>query len=210
MQLLDIIGGKIVRLVTKSIVNPCRRLRLKNKDFTLIASNCNGTYLLYDLKLKYNTPTINLYIVPRDFVRFCANIDYYLGLELTFVQGHGVDYPVGMLDDVTIHFMHYASIDNARDKWNQRLKRVNKDNIFFLMAERDGCTYHTLRAFDELPVRNKLVLTHKSYPEFSSAYKISGFEREQQVGELHEYKHNFSCLRYLYDFNFVEWFNSNL
>lgn len=210
MRILRAIYRRIIKVVINYIVYPCYRLKLKNADFTLIANNCNGAIILHDLKLKYNTPTVNLWIQPSDFVRLCSNLQYYINVEMDFIKEEGISYPIGVLDDVKIYFMHYNSNSEAQDKWNERKKRINFDNIFLLMAERDNCDYQTLKAFDNLPIKTKLVLTHRNYPEFKSTYKISGFEEKNEVGLLYEYKHEYSPYRYLYDFNFVKWFNDNL
>jgi uncharacterized protein (DUF1919 family) len=40
-----------------------KKLRqLRNRDFTILASNCCGTFMYYDLRLPYLTPTVNLTI----------------------------------------------------------------------------------------------------------------------------------------------------
>lgn len=59
-----------------------RREVLKNKSFTLISNNCNGCFILHDLGVKFNTPTVNLYFGMEDFIKFLERLDYYLALEL--------------------------------------------------------------------------------------------------------------------------------
>ena len=39
-----------------------RRLRLRNKDFTIISNNCSATFIYTDLRMKKLTPTINMVI----------------------------------------------------------------------------------------------------------------------------------------------------
>jgi uncharacterized protein (DUF1919 family) len=46
-------------------------------------------------------------------------------------------FPVGSIGDVVIYFMHYTSFKEASIKWNERKKRVNYENIFFIMTDRD-------------------------------------------------------------------------
>lgn len=45
------------------------------------------------------------------------------------------NYPVAKLDDVTIHFVHYKTEQEAREKWNRRKERVNYDNLFFVTVD---------------------------------------------------------------------------
>ena len=43
---------------------------LKNKDFTIISHNCVGGVIYHDLGLKFNTPTINLFFMAKDFIKY--------------------------------------------------------------------------------------------------------------------------------------------
>ena len=56
--------------------------RLKNKEFTIIGSNCTGAFMYYDLGLKYLTPTVNLMIEMNDFVKMAGNLEWYMKQEL--------------------------------------------------------------------------------------------------------------------------------
>lgn len=58
------------------------RKRLKNKNFSIIASNCNGCVITYDLGIRYNSPTVNLYFKPREFIELCSNLEFYMNQSL--------------------------------------------------------------------------------------------------------------------------------
>ncbi len=185
---------------------------LKNKSFTLLANNCNGTFLMYDMGLEYLTPIVNIYIPPKDFIRFLQNLDKYLSIDtFKFISTDGCDYPIGLLgDDVHVHFVHYATPDLAQRKWNERKSRIQYDNLFLMLTERDGCTYNDLLAFDKLPYKNKVVFTHKVYPEIKSSYYIGGcFDKNNpdEVGYLYEWKSKWSIKRWLDDFDYIGWLN---
>ena len=45
---------------------------------------------------------------------------------------NSVDYPVGMLDDIRINFMHYESFEQAKEKWIERCNRIDKSNMFVI------------------------------------------------------------------------------
>ena len=87
-------------------------------------------------------------------------------------------------------------------------KRINWDNLYILFTDRSGCTEQNLRDFDKLPYKNKVVFTHKPYPDIKSAYYIKGYESEGKVGILSEWKNNKKIKRVLDQFDFVGWFNS--
>ncbi|MCI9618748.1 MAG: DUF1919 domain-containing protein [Dorea sp.] len=187
----------------------CRRKknRLKNKDFSIIASNCNGTFMYYDMRIRYLTPTVNLVIEMNDFVKLAENLEAYMEKEIVKLESD-VPYPTGMLDDIKIMFMHYPTFEEGVEKWNERKKRINWENLFIVGTEKDGCTYETIQRFDRLPYENKVIFTHIEYPEFSSAYYIEGFEERDEIGVLTNYKEQFWKRRYLDDFDYVNFLNS--
>jgi len=183
-----------------------KRSRLKNTDFTIISSNCGGTLIYYDMELPYLTPTVNLSIEMNDFVRMVENLEWYMGQEMVEVKGEN-SYPVGMLGDVRIQLVHYESFDEGVQKWEERKRRINWDNLFIIGTDRDGCTYETIRRFEQLPYKNKVIFTHVRYPEFSSACNIKGFEDRNELGVITFYKKQFLKRRYLDDFDYVGFLN---
>ena len=193
----------------RKIYNVANIKRLKNKDFSVIASNCNGGFILHDLGLKFNSPFINLWMKPDDFIKFLLNMHYYFSCDMSFIEESDIDYPIGVLDDVRIYFQHYATADEAKHKWMERMQRINYDNLFIMFTDRDGCTYQNLVDFDSLPYKNKVVFTHVPYPELKSAYYIKGFEKEKSVGMCFNYRHKFSLKKYYDDFDYVSWFNGD-
>lgn len=58
-----------------------QRKKLKNKTFSLFLSNCNGGIIYHDLGLQFKSPTINLWISPKDFIHFCENLREYLNTD---------------------------------------------------------------------------------------------------------------------------------
>lgn len=186
-----------------------KRMKLKNKSASIIASNCNGTFIYYDMKLKYLSPTINLSFDMNDFVKMLEDLKWYMNLDVVPYEDKRFDYPTGMIGDIEIKFNHYNSFDEAVNKWNERKERINYDNLFVLGVETDGCTYETLKKFDQLPYKNKVIFTHKSYPEFKSAYYIKGFEENNEVGVLINFKNQFFIRRYLDDFDYVSFLNND-
>ena len=182
------------------------RIKLKNRNFSVISSNCNGGVILNDLGIKFNTPTINLFFYPEDFLDFVSNIKEYLKYDL-IEEKSNFNYPVGSLNNIKIYFMHYENFQEAKEKWNLRKKRINYNNLFIMFTDRDGCTYEQIKRFNELPYKNKVMFTHKPYPEFEYCYYIEGFENQESVGILSDYITNTSK-RYLHKFNFVKWLNN--
>lgn len=186
-----------------------KRMRLKNKTMTVFSSNCNGAYMLHDLGCPFNSPTVNLFFLPDHFLKFVGNPTEYLSAELVEIQVEGIPYPVGQLNDILLFFMHYNSFNEAKEAWERRAKRVDMSNVYIVMTDKNGCTYEHIKQFEELPYKNKVIFTHKSYKEFSSAYYIPGFETENEVGILSDWKPQFLKRRWLDDFDYVRFFNEN-
>ena len=60
----------LIQRIEWRLFKELRRLRLKNRTPSIIASNCVGTFIYYDMKLRYQSPTINLSFDMNDYVRF--------------------------------------------------------------------------------------------------------------------------------------------
>lgn len=50
------------------------RQRCKNRDFTLIANNCIAGVVLHDLGVRFDTPTVNLFIKFPGYISFLKNV----------------------------------------------------------------------------------------------------------------------------------------
>ena len=198
-------GNSLLARAEHIVYITIKRRRLKNLYPTIIASNCNGGIILHDLGLKFNTPTINLYFFPGDFIRFVSNLDLYLTKELEETNSE-FDYPVGMLGDVKVFFMHYSSFKKAKQKWEERAKRINKDNLFIMMTDKNGCTLEQMKEFDKLPYR-KVIFTHLPQKDIKSSVYIKGFENENEVGVLSDWKPGFWKRRWVDDFDYVSFLN---
>ncbi len=96
------------------------RKKLKNHTFSIISNNCNGAFITHDLKQQFRSPFVNLFLFPKDFIKFCKNIKYYLSQELSFIRLPEYNYPVGKLDDIYIYFLCTTIM-------SKRLKTAGKD-----------------------------------------------------------------------------------
>ncbi len=147
-----------------------KRIKLKNKNFTIISNNCWGGFIYQEYGLKYRTPTIGLYIFGHDYVKLCSDLDYYLSLKLEFIEWKDAcyyellknqkPYPVAKLGDVEIYFMHYHNEEEAAEKWYRRVKRINKKHILFKFSQHEGCSRNDVEIFMSLPLKNKLCFSY--------------------------------------------------
>lgn len=189
------------------IYKELKRLRLKNRDATIISSNCNGEFIYYDMKLPFLSPTINLSFDMNDYVRFLENLHWYMEQPITPYQDERFDYPCGMLGDIEIRFNHYKTFDEAVTKWEERKKRIKWDNLYVIAIDGDNCSEESLHRFDNLPYKHKVIFTHLPRPDIQSAYYLKGFEDQPGVGVLLYFKKQFFIRRYLDDFDYVSFLN---
>jgi uncharacterized protein (DUF1919 family) len=175
---------------------------------SLIASNCIGGTLYHDHGMEFLSPTINMYFEAADFIRFCLRISHYLSYP-GFVSLPDSSYPKILIDDVTIHGLHYASDFEFWQCWSRRKKRVVLSNIVIILSDRDGMTDSLFSDFISLPYR-KIYFSHKPI-EIPSEVKttteivyIPEFRHEKEVGVLTRFNARGQRLYEKY-FDFSRW-----
>lgn len=151
-----------------------RQSDLKIKDFTLIANNCWGSFVYQKYGLPYTSPTIGLYILGDDFVKFCADWQGYLKKELEFIPWEASryypelagqqPYPVAKLGDIEIYFMHYHTKEEAREKWDRRKARINPNCMVFKLSQRECCSREDVERFLALPLAHKVCFAYDDVP----------------------------------------------
>ena len=150
-----------------------RRHRINNTDFSIICNNCWGGYVYRFFGLPYNSPTIGLYIFPKDFLKLLQDIEGYLKKDLVFINPQKSNYyeelkrkgqlnvPIAKLGDIEIVFLHYKTEEEAREKWNRRASRVNYNNIIVKFSQMNGCTMDDLQIFDSLKFKKMFVFVNR-------------------------------------------------
>lgn len=200
--------SKYYRSFLRIIMNYTNKKALHNEDFSILCNNCVGGVILHELGQRFNSPTINLFIKPGDYLKFLSDLDYYLVQPVIEIPTDR-QYPVGKLGDITIYFMHYTSFNEAEKKWKERIARIKKNNLYVLMVEQSGCTYEMVKQFQNLPYSHKAILVSKPMPEIECAYYIA--ECKAKSGGLIDicrYQSKFTGKRWLDKFDYVRFLNS--
>ena len=121
-----------------------RRIGLDCKDFTIISNNCTGGYVYQYFGISYKTPTEGIYFITSDYIKIVERPEYFFKHEVKLIDpkestlaraGQKIDYPVGVMDDVEVYFMHYHDPKEAVGKWKRRASRMNFNKVFFLLTE---------------------------------------------------------------------------
>lgn len=194
--------------VRDALLNSRYRAQLTNHDFSLITSDCLGGVICHDLKVRMDSPTRNFYFDASDYIEFCRNLDKYLAMSLEPYMDSNSPYLMARCGDVKLYLVHYDSFEQARDKWETRKVRIHKDNMFFIMTDRNHCTEADLKAFNDLPYENKVCFTHIPYPQYESTFYIKGSENAPYLESMMNYVHEWWIRRYYDQFDFVSWLNN--
>lgn len=195
--------GKIRWNLRELFINNKNIARLTNKNFSLIAGDCIGCLVLHDIHMKFNSPTVNLWMYPKDFLKYISDIRHYSEMDLQFISEENIKYPVAQLDDIKIYFTHYKTEADAEKKWKERTARINYDNIFIIMTDANNCTVEMMKEFDKVKYPH-VIFTHKEYPQIKSVYHCNS----DKSGIFHSYINSTSIKKFYDDFDFVNWFNS--
>lgn len=183
------------------------RHRLKNKNFTLLAPNCGAGILYHELGLPFLSPTINLSMDQKDFLKFIKDLDHYTSEKLRFVADANYNFPCAWLDDIYIRFVHYDSRKDAAEKWYSRCKRINKDNIYFYMLERNGITEKDLIGLDLLPYNGGIVFTNHEYANLPFTVFCQRYENQNSVQGMLDRNHINGSMEMESVWDFVDWLN---
>ena len=188
-----------------------------NQDFTLISRDCVGGVLYHQLGLRFLTPTINLFLSPDDFNYFCLNIGDYISGELKEMKEKDVDYPVGLLypnkkssiiRPIRIDFMHYDSFKVAKEKWVERSKRINWNNIYVVSTfcySKEVDTYSDKLVKDWNNIKYKKVLLTDKHYGFDDEFIINKPEEcNEYAWLLCSRESNQSWKKVFNDFDFIK------
>jgi uncharacterized protein (DUF1919 family) len=185
------------------------RKKLARLDFTIVSSNCLGGKIYQLLEIPYNTPFVGLYFFAPCYIQLLQDFSGSLKKEIRFSRKskyliananrilNEKFYPIGLLDDIEIHFQHYMTEGQCVEKWTERTKKMNWDNLFFLFTDRDLCTEELIKTFDNLPFTKKVCFTAKDYTHYKSCVHIKEYQEKSYVGDLYN---NFSVLGKYFDF----------
>lgn len=186
--------------IIKKIVDKHYRKRLTNTDFTILCPNCIGGVIYNRLGQRFNSPTIDLSINTSEFGYFLENLDYYISQDMIDGGLNSHNKPVGIIKgdgngipDIYINFIHYDSFEHGRDKWNERKKRIKKDNTYVIMYDINDlneddynkagyASEDDLKKFESFKCNNKVLLTrsesnnkpyaHYIKPKYNGPYPI--------------------------------------
>ena len=152
-----------------------RRKRLKSVNFSIISNNCWGGMVYQYFNLPYLSPTVGVYFFPEEYLKLANNPMYYLNpqADLRFIDYTESKYssellkrgqthiPIGLLNnEVEIVFLHYSTIEEAKEKWARRVKRIDWDHVLYKFAQMNNCSSEHIKRFLALKHNHKICLVN--------------------------------------------------
>ena len=190
--------------------------KLSNTKVSLLVPDCLGGILFHDLGMRFLSPTVNLMMLQTDFLRFVLNLEQYLNGTFEFFESKEYAFPCARLKpndinarDVVVYFTHYRNEQDALTKWNERKARIDLDNIYIVIEERDGITKSDLQKLADLNVRGIVAFTCNDYKDIPYSVYLSKYHKDGEVGNVLKKNHISGKREYEKYFDFVKWFNES-
>lgn len=89
---------------------------------------------------------------------------------------------------IHVYFLHYQSFEEGVSAWKRRVRRIQWNNIFVVLSEKDGCTKMCLEEFEHLSYESKVALTHVEYPDITCGFYVKGYENCNELGNIMDFK----------------------
>lgn len=167
--MIHYIISKYVKWI-QSVRNSKNRKRLTNKSPSIISANCIGCLISHWLQLPFNSPFVNLYIEKDEYIELLENFDLFISSTLTEVNDCNVTFPVGQIIGIKIYFMHYKTFQDAKDAWERRLKRIDKNNLGIIFPNLTRGDDKIIERFERLSFKNKIAFSDYPYDSPSVCY----------------------------------------
>ncbi len=175
--------------MNRALFRKSRHKKLSETDFTIISNNCWGGMIYDSYGLRKDSPTVGMFIMADDYIKFISDLRANTSKELTFIDPETSryaetlrketkfgTYPIARIDDMEFMFLHSHSEQEAKEKWERRCQRINWDKLIVKFNDQNGCTEEHVKIFSELPFEHKLFFTVRDWP----VNKWNGFIKVKQ------------------------------
>lgn len=205
LKALGVEGKKIIPSVVFSLpyfeFDSYFTLREK-RNVSIISNSCLGGFIYHSLGMEYTSPTIYLACEGDMYLSFLENLEYYLAQEMKVstkkheyskeIYYMSSDVPRGILgDEIEWGFYHHTDVELSVQKWNERKKRCNLEELVVLMVI---YTEEQAKRFEQLPYKRKLGIYHKDLQLKSVVYCKEWNELENRL------KYDYQWIRFTSDY----------
>ncbi len=187
---------EFIRNIERYIKAKINRLLINKDDFTIISNNCWGTFIYKKYALPYRSPFVNLVVFAPDYIELLENFSQEILKKLTFIEHknskykeelisleiYDENYPIGILDNkYELHFIHYATQQDAKEKWLRRVQKMNMNKLIFKFSDGDKFEINMAKRFDELKFKNKVCFLASEHKKLSSVVTLEKFRGSKRV-----------------------------
>ena len=149
-----------------------RRKSLISDKFTIISNNCWGGTVYESYGIIKQSPTVGMFIMPKDYIKLCSRLEYYLSQSLEFIPYHESKWknvlckygqwgkwPIARLGDIELQMLHaHGTHDEISKKWYRRIERIQWNKILYKFNDQNYCEKKDIEEFFKLPLKHKLFL----------------------------------------------------
>jgi uncharacterized protein (DUF1919 family) len=196
--------NKIVRALNKFNREQAwkdKKKKVLSQDITILSNTCIAGIVYHDLGRQFISPTINLSIPVDQFIKFCASISRYRSAEMKDItQEAGRGYPVGLLEDVEVNFVHYKTFAEAKHIFFERFSRINLKKIAIIAVAPPKDAEKIVEEFEKLPYKNKVILVGEDMPQYPDAYHLQSLNGKNDISS---YCRGLGGKRYFDDFDVI-------
>ena len=110
---------------------------------------------------------------------------------------------------IIIHFLHYKSLEEAANKWIERGKRINYNNLFIIWhnGSVSGPDKESFERFQTIP-QQKLLITGSNFNyNDENVVKLKLYGKNYFPGKILIRKSKYSAKRFLDEVDYVSWLN---
>lgn len=176
IKLAERVSGRVLRWKRDRLLRKVKN-EARFDEISVISQNCIGGVFYHDMGKRFLSPTVNLFFMEPDFVRFANDLQKYMSLEMQMCWGE--EYPIGLLGDVRVYFMHYSSCTEAKETWERRKQRIRWDRILVLASDMEGFDEACYRQWEKISYP-KVLFSNKNwggpgcvfYPEYQGRASV--------------------------------------
>ena len=159
--------------------------------------------MMHDLGGRFDSPTVNLWMSPKDFIYLVKNIKELSKMDILEITPSKCDYPIGMLGEGKLHFLHYKSFREANECWIRRMKRLDVNNMSIIMVA-EKLSKSEMESFINLKAKKKVVLIRSEVINNPFTFKIN-YPTTKKDFKITDYS-DLIGHRYYDQFNFLNFF----
>lgn len=200
-----------MREIMEKTLSRIHRFFLYSDNFTIISNNCWGGIIYKYFGMKFQSPTVGMYFFADEYIRFLTDLKYYLSQSLIIkdiesskykdeIRKRGQNPLIGWLDDIEIVLLHYDDPNEAKEKWQYRLERINYNRLIIKFNDQNLFNIKHLIDFEKLPYKNKICFTGRPYKEYSTVIWFKEYKKNGYVvndTKIRHWRKYFNVIKYI-------------